>query len=125
MIEISAPWFDLMRMGDFHLRDRLPRHEDAAKWWLQHQRELLFTFGVLDELRLSTFARHRTAADGSVCGIWQPTKALMRRRPIDLEQRLQFELKSEKLRAAMDRELLRTQKRRQKLAGTSKPVIQV
>jgi hypothetical protein len=114
MIEISAPWFHLMKMGDLNLFDEIPRNADAAKWWLERQRELRFTFGVLSALKLAMFTHHKAAADGSIVGVFRPTTAFKRYRPVDLEKRINLEIETEELKAAFDAELLLARRMRPK-----------
>jgi hypothetical protein len=101
-------------MGDLNLFDEIPRTADAAKWRLERQRKLRFTFGVLSALGLAMFTHHKAAADGSVVGVFQPTTAFKRYQPVDLEKRINLEIETEELKAAFDAELLRARRKRPK-----------
>ena len=114
MIEISAPWFHLMKMGDLNLFDDIPRTADAAKWWLERQRELRFTFGVLSALGLAMFTHHKAAADGSVVGVFRPTTAFKRYQLFDLEKRINPEIETEEFKATPDAALLRAGRKQPK-----------
>ena len=69
MLQISGIWIDVMRMafGD-------DNHQSDAEWWLAHQKEIEFAFGVLSGLGLANASRKDE--DGAV--LWQSSRSMKR-----------------------------------------------
>jgi hypothetical protein len=69
MLEISGIWTDVMRTGP-----QGDNHQSDAEWWLAHQKEIEFAFGVLSGLGLANPSGK--ADDGTVS--WKPSRSMKR-----------------------------------------------
>jgi len=69
MLQISGIWADVMRMGvQPHV------NQDDAEWWIEHQKEIKFAFGVLAGLGLAN--QGETLEDGTIA--WSPSRLMKR-----------------------------------------------
>jgi hypothetical protein len=69
MLQISGIWADVMRMG---LQGK--NYQPDAEWWLEHEKEIEFAFGVLAGLGLAK--RNGPVKDGTV--VWTPSRTMKR-----------------------------------------------
>jgi hypothetical protein len=69
MLQISGIWADVMRMGLQGDNDK-----PDNQWWIEHQKEIEFAFGVLAGLGLAH--ESGTAEDGTV--VWTPSRTMKR-----------------------------------------------
>ena len=69
MLQISGIWIDVIRIA---FDD--DNHQSDAEWWLAHQKEIEFAFGVLSGLGLANVSGKDE--DGTV--LWQPSRSMKR-----------------------------------------------